>query len=159
MARAAPPVDQKQTSVSQNAGSDSSQLSRPERPSYGSYEDHAFSNRAIAQHWREVYDKAEYEGRHRFDPDYTWTAEEERKVVRKGSTQSDATAGADSSTVGLQHHIVGVDHVRLTRPEPQEHQPSHFRQWVPLESHIEVRLMFLDMLKDVGEQTVAFMAA
>ncbi|KAJ4372801.1 hypothetical protein N0V86_008167 [Didymella sp. IMI 355093] len=80
MAMAAPLVDQKQISVSQNADSDSSQLSNPERPSHGSYEDHPFSNPAIAQHWRDVYDKAEYEGRHRFDPEYTWTAEEERRL-------------------------------------------------------------------------------
>ncbi|KAF2632989.1 MFS general substrate transporter [Macroventuria anomochaeta] len=80
---AAPPVDQKQVPVSQNADSGSSLISKQERPSYGSYEDHPFSDRVIAQYWREVYDKAEYEGRHRFDPDYTWTAEEERKLVRK----------------------------------------------------------------------------
>ncbi|KAF3053900.1 hypothetical protein E8E11_011733 [Didymella keratinophila] len=80
---AAPPIDQKQAPVSQNADSGSSQLSKQARPSHGSYDDHPFSDRVTAQYWREVYDKAEYEGRHRFDPNYTWTAEEERKLVRK----------------------------------------------------------------------------
>ncbi|KAF3037219.1 hypothetical protein E8E12_004771 [Didymella heteroderae] len=80
---AAPPIDQKQLPVSQNADSGSSQLSKQERPSHGSYEDHPFNDRVTAQYWQEVYEKAEYEGRHRFDPDYTWTAEEERKLVRK----------------------------------------------------------------------------
>lgn len=80
---AAPPVDAKQVPVTQSADSASSQLSNKERPSHGSYEDHPFSDRVTAQYWREVYEKAEYEGRHRFDPDYTWTAEEEKRLVRK----------------------------------------------------------------------------
>lgn len=80
---AAPLVDQKQVPVTQSADSGSSQISKQERPSHGSYEDHPFSDRVTAQYWREVYEKAEYEGRHRFDPNYTWTAEEERKLVRK----------------------------------------------------------------------------
>lgn len=80
---AAPPVDQKQVAATQEADSASSQITDKERPWYGSYEDHPFSDRVTAQYWRDVYDKAEYEGRHRFDPNYTWTAEEERKLVRK----------------------------------------------------------------------------
>ncbi|KAJ4402552.1 hypothetical protein N0V91_007090 [Didymella pomorum] len=80
---AAPPIDQKQLPVSHNVDSGSSQLSKQERPSHGSYDDHPFSDRVTAQYWREVYDRAEYEGRHRFDPNYSWTAEEERKLVRK----------------------------------------------------------------------------
>jgi len=87
-AMTAPPIDQKQVPVSQNADSGSSQLSKQERPSHGSYDDHPFSDRVTAQYWREVYDKAEYEGRHRFDPNYTWTAKEERKLVRKVGAQS-----------------------------------------------------------------------
>lgn len=82
---AAPPVDVKQVPVIQSADSVSSQLSKKERPSHGSYEDHPFSDRVTAQYWREVYEKAEYEGRHRLDPNYTWTADEERKLVRKVS--------------------------------------------------------------------------
>ncbi|KAF2468038.1 MFS general substrate transporter [Lindgomyces ingoldianus] len=40
-------------------------------------------NLVNAQHWREVYDLAGCEGCHRFDPDYKWTAEEEKRLVRK----------------------------------------------------------------------------
>lgn len=85
---AAAPIDQKQVPVSENTDSGSSQLSKQERPSHGSYDDHPFADRVTAQYWREVYDKAEYEGRHRFDPNYTWTAEEERKLVRKVGAQA-----------------------------------------------------------------------
>ncbi|KAM5343156.1 hypothetical protein ACJ41O_014122 [Fusarium nematophilum] len=45
--------------------------------------DHVFSDPAIADRWRKVYEKAQYENRHRFDPAYTWTAEEEKRLVRK----------------------------------------------------------------------------
>lgn len=44
---------------------------------------HVFSDPLAAEHWRNIYEKAEYENRHRFDPEFTWTAEDERKLVRK----------------------------------------------------------------------------
>ncbi|KPM45663.1 putative transporter [Neonectria ditissima] len=44
---------------------------------------HVFSDPKVADHWRNVYEKAQYENRHRFDPTYTWTAEEEAKLVKK----------------------------------------------------------------------------
>ena len=69
--------------TSQNVDSGSSTTSKGERPHHGSYEDHVFSDRVTAQYWRDVYEKAKYEGRHRYDPTYTWTAEEEKKLVRK----------------------------------------------------------------------------
>ncbi|KAI1417752.1 MFS general substrate transporter [Hypoxylon sp. FL1857] len=55
----------------------------PEVEEYGSTGDHVFSDPSVAEHWRGVYEKARYENRHRFDPDYKWTAEEERRLVRK----------------------------------------------------------------------------
>ncbi|KAL8347630.1 hypothetical protein RB601_002990 [Gaeumannomyces tritici] len=50
---------------------------------YGSSDEHPFSDPEVAARWRGVYEKARYENRHRFDPDYKWTAEEEKKLVRK----------------------------------------------------------------------------
>lgn len=50
---------------------------------YGSSDEHVFSDPSVANHWRGVYEKASYENRHRFDPDFKWTAEEEKKVLRK----------------------------------------------------------------------------
>jgi hypothetical protein len=37
----------------------------------------------IAAHWRLVYEKAQYECRHVFDPSLNWSEEEEKHLVRK----------------------------------------------------------------------------
>jgi len=74
---------EKQVPITQTSDSGSSNGSSNERPTQGSRESHVFKDRITAQYWREVYDRAQYEGRHRFDPDCTWTAEEEKKLVRK----------------------------------------------------------------------------
>ena len=37
---------------------------------YGSSDEHVFSDPAVAEHWRHVFEKARYENRHRFDPNY-----------------------------------------------------------------------------------------
>ncbi|SMR53101.1 unnamed protein product [Zymoseptoria tritici ST99CH_1E4] len=50
---------------------------------YGSDHHHAFAKPEVAEYWRGVYEAAQYEGRHRFDPDVTWSAEEEKKLLRK----------------------------------------------------------------------------
>lgn len=71
--------------ISQSSDSDSDLISSSERPEHGSYDDHPFSEPATAQYWARKYEAALYEGRHRYDPNYTWTAEEERKLVRKVS--------------------------------------------------------------------------
>lgn len=48
--------------------------------------DNVFSDPAVAEHWRNVYERAKYESRHRFDPDFTWSPQSEvllkRKVIR-----------------------------------------------------------------------------
>ncbi|KAM7200380.1 allantoate permease [Naviculisporaceae sp. PSN 640] len=50
---------------------------------YGSSDEHIFSDPTVANHWRGIYEGARYENRHRFDPNYKWTAEEEKKILRK----------------------------------------------------------------------------
>jgi hypothetical protein len=50
---------------------------------YGSAENHIFSDSSVADYWRIKYEKAGYENLHRFDPSFEWTAEEERKLLRK----------------------------------------------------------------------------
>jgi hypothetical protein len=54
---------------------------------YGSGRDHVFANPKVADYWRNVYEQATYEGRHRFDPDFTWSAKEEKAVKRKVCSQ------------------------------------------------------------------------
>lgn len=49
----------------------------------GSNSDHAFSDPKVAEYWRGVYENAQYECRHRFDPNATWTPEEEKKLRRR----------------------------------------------------------------------------
>ncbi|KAH8894645.1 MFS general substrate transporter [Thozetella sp. PMI_491] len=50
---------------------------------YGSSQEHIFSDPSVAEYWRGTYEKARYENRHRFDPEFAWTAAEEKKLVRK----------------------------------------------------------------------------
>ncbi|RPB13940.1 MFS general substrate transporter [Morchella conica CCBAS932] len=50
---------------------------------YGSQGGHIFEDEQVASYWRGVYEKATYEGRHRFDPSFKWTAKEERRLLRK----------------------------------------------------------------------------
>ncbi|KAI1378359.1 MFS general substrate transporter [Hypoxylon crocopeplum] len=79
-----PDPDTKETTVEETTNS-----SRPskdvtaEGEDYGSADNHVFSDPSVAEHWRAVYEKARYENRHRFDPEYKWTAAEERRLVRK----------------------------------------------------------------------------
>jgi hypothetical protein len=49
----------------------------------GSADEHPFSDPVVADRWRKVYENARYENRHRFDPTFKWTPEEEKKLVRK----------------------------------------------------------------------------
>jgi len=54
-----------------------------ESDGYGSSEEHVFKDPAVADYWRGIYENARYENRHRFDPNFQWTPEEEKKLVRK----------------------------------------------------------------------------
>ena len=81
---AAPISREKQDPVTeQETDSRTSDGAKTETPAYGSYEDHPFNVNVTAEYWRSVYETAKYEGRHRFDPDFTWTAAEEKRLVRK----------------------------------------------------------------------------
>ncbi|KAI8307275.1 putative transporter [Colletotrichum sp. SAR11_59] len=79
------PEETKDVSTSQSQATDASVSSLREVPdnAYGSTDEHVFSDPSIAEYWRKVYEKAQYENRHRFDPSYQWSAEEEKKLVRK----------------------------------------------------------------------------
>lgn len=87
--------DQKQVPVTETPDSVSSQGSNHDRGQHGSHEDHVFKEPATAQYWREVYMEAEYEGRYHFDPNYTWTAAEEKRLVHKVRTLELGIIGGD----------------------------------------------------------------
>lgn len=52
-------------------------------PSEQDFPANPFLDPKVAEHYREVYESAQYECRHVFDPDLKWTPEEEKKLVRK----------------------------------------------------------------------------
>ncbi|KAI0461631.1 hypothetical protein LJB42_004702 [Komagataella kurtzmanii] len=45
--------------------------------------DNPFAHPQIAAYWRKIYEDVGYENLHRFDPDFTWNKEEEKKLVRR----------------------------------------------------------------------------
>lgn len=47
------------------------------------YKHNIFKDPEVAAYYRDLYEKAQYEGRHVFDPELEWTKEEERKIVWK----------------------------------------------------------------------------
>lgn len=71
------------TGLSSSDSGSVSQESLVDADGYGSTNDHIFSDPAVADHWRTTYENVNYENRHRFDPSFTWSAEEERKLVNK----------------------------------------------------------------------------
>jgi hypothetical protein len=42
-----------------------------------------FLDPEVAEYWALAYEKSQYECRHVFDPTFTWTEEEEKKLVRR----------------------------------------------------------------------------
>ncbi|ANB11989.1 hypothetical protein AWJ20_217 [Sugiyamaella lignohabitans] len=46
-------------------------------------QDNIFKDPAIYEHYKKVYEEANYECRHLLDPDFEWTPQEERKLVWK----------------------------------------------------------------------------
>lgn len=86
-------VDEKQPVVSDtkepisSSGSSSGDATEEvEDGEYGSLGRHIFSDEKVAAYWTGVYEKAKYEGRHRFDPTYKWTAAEEKTLLKKVSS-------------------------------------------------------------------------
>lgn len=75
--------DEKRVATSPRAASLDTSTSSVDSEGYGSSDDHIFKDLVVANHWRDIYEQANYENRHRFDPDLQWTAEEEKKVLRK----------------------------------------------------------------------------
>jgi len=49
----------------------------------GSTQQHVFSSPVNLEFWSSTYEKAQYEGRHRFDPSFQWSSGAEKGLVRK----------------------------------------------------------------------------
>jgi hypothetical protein len=69
---------------------------------YGSVIPHIFTSSTRAAHWRSVYATSKYECRHRFDPSFQWTAQDEKTVLRKVTTQRRLSISTQLTTTGLQ---------------------------------------------------------
>ncbi|KAL2002439.1 hypothetical protein VTN02DRAFT_6780 [Thermoascus thermophilus] len=61
---------------------DPTSSTRIQRVGYGSA-DNIFADPEVAAHYAQLYEKAQYECRHVFDPSLEWTPQEERRLVRK----------------------------------------------------------------------------
>ncbi|ANB13602.1 hypothetical protein AWJ20_1899 [Sugiyamaella lignohabitans] len=55
----------------------------PDSSSHYSAKAHTFEDPTVADYYRKLYESTEYEGRHHFDPEFTWEHEEERELIRK----------------------------------------------------------------------------
>lgn len=97
---------------------------------YGSDHHHVFAKPEVAEYWRGVYEAAQYEGRHRFDPDVTWSAEEEKKLLRKVSCNAQNHKYVMTSTLQdrLEDHDLVLADVSRPGSQSTEHQPCHLRR-------------------------------
>jgi hypothetical protein len=69
--------------ITSSDGASSTDTSYEVEGDYGSNGNHIFSDDTNVQYWVKVYEHAQYEGRHRFDPNYKWSAKEEKRILRK----------------------------------------------------------------------------
>ena len=67
----------------------------------------------VAEHWSNVYEKSTYECRAEFDPAFTWTEEEEMKLVRRldwrvclWAVRSNAQHGRLFTDLSIVHHVL-----------------------------------------------------
>lgn len=88
-------------------GSDAASLEEAESipllGSSSSSKNNPFLDPDVADHWREVYERAKYECRHVFDPSLSWTEEEEKDLVSKIDWRICSWAVRVRSTCGIVH--------------------------------------------------------
>lgn len=114
----------------------------------GSVEPHVFTNPYRAAYWKDIYDGATYEGRHRFDPSWSWSLGEEsrlKKKVRRSKislpvllsvtkvTQTRVNAPFILTDIvmypvaRLESHGLGLGHVFKSRSRSPQHQSRRLR--------------------------------
>lgn len=79
------PSDEKKygTLDPKNTFTSSSSSDLSEASDYSELKANPFLDPVVAEHWRKVYEEADYECKDAFDPHVTWTEEEEKAVIRK----------------------------------------------------------------------------
>lgn len=73
-----------------------------------------------------------FEGAHRFQPDATWSAEEEKKLIRRVSRRfwslTHHSIDTNPFTAGLAHCFAGMHHVLRSAARQRQYRPSTIRQ-------------------------------
>ncbi|ORY66581.1 putative MFS transporter [Pseudomassariella vexata] len=70
--------------VIETKGHHDTYLSEQSEPEHDGFDgNNPFENPDHAEHWRQLYEDAQYECRHVFDAALTWTQDEEKRIVRK----------------------------------------------------------------------------
>ncbi|OCT54833.1 putative transporter [Cladophialophora carrionii] len=129
---------------------------------YGSYGNHVFSDPKVAEYWRNVYENAHYEGRHRFDPSFTWSATEEKRLKRKVRGRNCANRPGklrlNVCADRYPDHGMVLDDVPGSGPEPEKHQPGYAEQpWSILIRQLTRAIAISDdMLPELGMNTNDF---
>lgn len=102
---------------------------KSEESSIGIAGHNPFSDREIAEHWEAVYENAQYECRHIYDPHVTWTEEEERALVRKLDWRVCLWAVSSLMISTTEHTYFWIVYNVLRAPSrPREPRPSSRRQ-------------------------------
>jgi hypothetical protein len=67
----------------QTASKNASDVELTDSESLRDIQKNPFLDPKVANHYRQLYEDAKYECRHEFDPDFEWTPEEEKKIIKK----------------------------------------------------------------------------
>jgi hypothetical protein len=77
------------------------------------FQKNPFLDPDVAEHWSNVYEKSTYECRAEFDPAFTWTEEEEKKLVRRldwrvclWAVKSNAQYDRLFTDLSIVHHVL-----------------------------------------------------
>lgn len=73
------------------------------------YRKNPFLDPDTAEHWLRVYEKSQYECRGEFDPSFTWTEEEEKKLVRRLDWHVCLWAVSISSMPSMKYMLTGFE--------------------------------------------------
>lgn len=70
------------------------------------FDPNPFTKPHVASYWRQVYEDAQYESRHAFDPTLEWTEQEEKDILRKLDWRVCLWAVSNAVSVAIQSQLV-----------------------------------------------------